>query len=246
VFFVSQLGKYMPGSVWPIVMQMEAGRPPGGQPQDNACRKPDHGIDQHLCRARAGQYVCCHSRHRRTAPVLVGAYRVAASAGPGPPRSFPFLLDRVLKLPRWEPLQVRMTGSATMTARMVDLELGCLGSSPGCAGCGHEHAESRTAGPVHRWNGSGGFGRCGVPPGHDWRGSAGSRFWCPAGTADLGSGGCGGDRLQSHHPARRSAFAGFVQLHLGSGTATSRTRRTQRDRSCRPRGGSVVCSPVPL
>lgn len=26
VFFVSQLGKYLPGSVWPILMQMEAGR----------------------------------------------------------------------------------------------------------------------------------------------------------------------------------------------------------------------------
>jgi uncharacterized membrane protein YbhN (UPF0104 family) len=26
VFFVSQLGKYVPGSIWPIVMQMEAGR----------------------------------------------------------------------------------------------------------------------------------------------------------------------------------------------------------------------------
>ena len=26
VFFISQLGKYLPGSVWPVVMQMEAGR----------------------------------------------------------------------------------------------------------------------------------------------------------------------------------------------------------------------------
>jgi glycosyltransferase 2 family protein len=26
VFFVSQLGKYVPGSIWPVVMQMEAGR----------------------------------------------------------------------------------------------------------------------------------------------------------------------------------------------------------------------------
>jgi hypothetical protein len=29
VFFVSQLGKYVPGSVWPIVLQMEAGRARG-------------------------------------------------------------------------------------------------------------------------------------------------------------------------------------------------------------------------
>ncbi len=29
VFFVSQLGKYLPGSVWPVVMQMEAGKARG-------------------------------------------------------------------------------------------------------------------------------------------------------------------------------------------------------------------------
>src|SRR6202022_583543 len=29
VFFVSQLGKYVPGAVWPVVMQMEAGRSRG-------------------------------------------------------------------------------------------------------------------------------------------------------------------------------------------------------------------------
>lgn len=29
VFFISQLGKYVPGSVWPVVMQMEAGRAHG-------------------------------------------------------------------------------------------------------------------------------------------------------------------------------------------------------------------------
>ena len=26
MFFVSQLGRYLPGSLWPIVMQMDAGR----------------------------------------------------------------------------------------------------------------------------------------------------------------------------------------------------------------------------
>jgi glycosyltransferase 2 family protein len=31
VFFTSQLGKYLPGSVWPVVMQMEAGRAHGAQ-----------------------------------------------------------------------------------------------------------------------------------------------------------------------------------------------------------------------
>jgi glycosyltransferase 2 family protein len=29
VFFISQLGKYVPGSIWPVVMQMEAGRARG-------------------------------------------------------------------------------------------------------------------------------------------------------------------------------------------------------------------------
>src|SRR4029079_12562578 len=30
VFFISQLGKYVPGSIWPVIMQMEAGRARGG------------------------------------------------------------------------------------------------------------------------------------------------------------------------------------------------------------------------
>ena len=29
VFFVTQMGKYVPGSVWPVVMQMEAGKARG-------------------------------------------------------------------------------------------------------------------------------------------------------------------------------------------------------------------------
>jgi uncharacterized membrane protein YbhN (UPF0104 family) len=31
VFFISQLGKYLPGSVWPVLMQMEAGRSRGAK-----------------------------------------------------------------------------------------------------------------------------------------------------------------------------------------------------------------------
>lgn len=33
LFFISQLGKYLPGSVWPAVMQMEAGRRRGASPR---------------------------------------------------------------------------------------------------------------------------------------------------------------------------------------------------------------------
>jgi hypothetical protein len=31
VFFISQLGKYLPGSIWPVLMQMEAGRSRGAE-----------------------------------------------------------------------------------------------------------------------------------------------------------------------------------------------------------------------
>jgi uncharacterized membrane protein YbhN (UPF0104 family) len=116
VFFVSQLGKYLPGSVWPIVMQMEAGRRRG------ASRKTMLAANLitvllSLCvgLVLAGLLLPFSS------PAALHKFWWALAALPllvvlAHPRSFPFLLDRVLKVLRREPLQVRMTGPATMTA----------------------------------------------------------------------------------------------------------------------------------
>jgi uncharacterized membrane protein YbhN (UPF0104 family) len=116
VFFVSQLGKYLPGSLWPIVMQMEAGRRRG------ASRKTMLAgnlitVLLSLCLGLVLAAVLLPF----SSPAALHRFWWALALLPllvvlAHPRSFPFLLDRVLKVLRREPLQVRMTGSATMTA----------------------------------------------------------------------------------------------------------------------------------
>jgi len=116
VFFVSQLGKYLPGSLWPIVMQMEAGRRRG------ASRKTMLAANLitvllSLCMG----LVLAALLLPFSSPATLHRFWWALAVLPlllvlAHPRSFPFLLDRVLKVMRREPLDVRMTGSATMTA----------------------------------------------------------------------------------------------------------------------------------
>jgi hypothetical protein len=116
VFFVSQLGKYLPGSLWPIVMQMEAGRRRG------ASRKTMLAANLitvllSLCMG----LVLAALLLPFSSPATLHRFWWALAVLPlllvlAHPRSFPFLLDRVLKVTRREPLDVRMTGSATMTA----------------------------------------------------------------------------------------------------------------------------------
>jgi uncharacterized membrane protein YbhN (UPF0104 family) len=116
VFFVSQLGKYLPGSLWPIVMQMEAGRRRG------ASRKTMLAANLitvllSLCVGLVLAAVLLPF----SSPAALHRFWWALAVLPllvvlAHPRSFPFLLDRVLKVLRREPLQVQMTGSATMTA----------------------------------------------------------------------------------------------------------------------------------
>jgi hypothetical protein len=116
VFFVSQLGKYLPGSVWPIVMQMEAGRRRG------ASRKTmlAGNLITVLLSMCVG-LVLAATLLPFSSPATLHRFWWALAALPlllvlVHPRSFPFLVDRVLKLFRRAPLQVRMTGAATMTA----------------------------------------------------------------------------------------------------------------------------------
>ena len=116
VFFVSQLGKYLPGSVWPIVMQMEAGRRRGAS-RTTMLAANLITVLLSLCVG----LVLAALLLPFSSPSALHKFWWALALLPllvvlAHPRSFPFLLDRVLKVLHREPLQVRMTGSATMTA----------------------------------------------------------------------------------------------------------------------------------
>lgn len=116
VFFVSQLGKYLPGSVWPVVMQMEAGRRRGASRKTMlAANLVTVLLSVCVGIGLAGLLLPFSS------PAALHRFWWALAALPlllvlAHPRSLPFLLDRVLKVLRREPLGVQMTGAATMSA----------------------------------------------------------------------------------------------------------------------------------
>jgi uncharacterized membrane protein YbhN (UPF0104 family) len=116
VFFVSQLGKYLPGSLWPVVMQMEAGRRRGAS-RTTMLAANLITVLLSLCVG----LVLAALLLPFSSPSALHKFWWALALLPllvvlAHPRSFPFLLDRVLKVLRRAPLQVRMSGSATMTA----------------------------------------------------------------------------------------------------------------------------------
>ena len=116
VFFVSQLGKYLPGSVWPIVMQMEAGRRRGASRKTMLAAN----LITVLLSVCVG-VVLAGLLLPFSVPAALHRFWWALAALPlllvlSHPRSLPFLLDRLLKALRRAPLDVQMTGSATMTA----------------------------------------------------------------------------------------------------------------------------------
>jgi uncharacterized membrane protein YbhN (UPF0104 family) len=116
VFFVSQLGKYLPGSVWPVVMQMEAGRRRGA----NGRTMLAANLITVLLSVCVG-VVLAGLLLPFSVPAALHRFWWALAALPllvvlALPRSLPFLLDRLLKVLRRAPLDVVMTGSATRTA----------------------------------------------------------------------------------------------------------------------------------
>jgi len=116
VFFVSQLGKYLPGSVWPIVMQMEAGRRRGAS-RTTMLAANLITVVLSLCvglvlAALLLPFSSPSALHKFWWALAVLPLLVVLAH----PRSFPFLLDRVLKVLRRAPLDVKMTGSATIIA----------------------------------------------------------------------------------------------------------------------------------
>ena len=116
VFFVSQLGKYLPGSVWPVVMQMEAGRRRGANRKTMlAANLITVVLSVCVGVVLAGVLLPFSS------PAALHRFWWTLVALPMllvlvHPRSLPFLLDRLLKVMRRPPLAVQMSGAATMTA----------------------------------------------------------------------------------------------------------------------------------
>jgi uncharacterized membrane protein YbhN (UPF0104 family) len=115
VFFLSQLGKYLPGSVWPIVMQMEAGRSRGANRKTMLAAN----LITVLLSVCVG-VVLAGLLLPFSSPAALQRFWWALAALPlllvlAHPRSLPFLLDRVLKALRRAPLGVQMTGAATMS-----------------------------------------------------------------------------------------------------------------------------------
>lgn len=118
VFFVSQLGKYLPGSVWPIVMQMEAGRARGANRSTVLA-----GNIITLVISLASGLVLAGILLPFSSPQALSRYWWALAALPllvvlALPRSLPFLLDKLLVLVRRQPLGVRMTPRATASASL--------------------------------------------------------------------------------------------------------------------------------
>jgi hypothetical protein len=116
VFFVSQLGKYLPGSVWPIVMQMEAAKPRG------ANRKTVIAANLiTLVLSIATGLVLAGALLPFAFPDALGRFWWALAALPlvlilALPRSLPFLLDQVLRVLRRKPLGVQLSVAATLRA----------------------------------------------------------------------------------------------------------------------------------
>jgi hypothetical protein len=116
VFFVSQLGKYLPGSVWPILVQMEAGHRRGANRKTVLA-----GNLISLVLNIAAGVVLAGVLLPFSFPAALHRFWWALAALPAllilaHPRSLPFLLDGLLRVLRRAPLGVQMTSEATFRA----------------------------------------------------------------------------------------------------------------------------------
>jgi hypothetical protein len=118
VFFISQLGKYVPGSVWPVVMQMEAGRTRGANRKTIiAANLITVVLSVAVGVALAGvllpfSYAAALRRFwwaLAALPLLVLLVH---------PKSVPFLLDWLLRALHRAPLGVQLTNRATGQAML--------------------------------------------------------------------------------------------------------------------------------
>jgi uncharacterized membrane protein YbhN (UPF0104 family) len=128
VFFTSQLGKYLPGSVWPVLIQMEAGRARGASRRTMLAANL---ITIALCCTACLSLACVLlplSGARALAGywwLLVGLPFLVASLHP---RAVPWLLDRAFALigrpPLGQRLHVRDTVRASAWALVSFVTLG--------------------------------------------------------------------------------------------------------------------------
>jgi hypothetical protein len=116
VFFVSQLGKYLPGSVWPVVMQMEAGASRGANRKTMLAAN----LITVVLSLTVG-VVLAAMLLPFSFPSALGRFWWVLAALPlllllVHPKSLPYFLDRLLLLLRRKPLGVQMSGAATLRA----------------------------------------------------------------------------------------------------------------------------------
>ncbi|MEP7019610.1 MAG: lysylphosphatidylglycerol synthase domain-containing protein [Pseudonocardiales bacterium] len=108
VFFVSQLGKYLPGSVWPVLIQMEAGRARGASRRTMLAAN----LITLILSCAACLTLACLLLPLSGAPALEGYWWLLAALpfllGLLHPRAVPWLLDRAFGLLGRAPLALRL------------------------------------------------------------------------------------------------------------------------------------------
>jgi uncharacterized membrane protein YbhN (UPF0104 family) len=116
VFFTSQLGKYLPGSVWPALIQMEAGRARGASRRTMlAANLITLVLSCAACLMLACVLLPLSGAHRLAGYwwLLAGLPFLVASLHP---RAVPWLLDRAFGLIRRPPLALRLHVRDTVRA----------------------------------------------------------------------------------------------------------------------------------
>jgi uncharacterized membrane protein YbhN (UPF0104 family) len=116
VFFTSQLGKYLPGSVWPVLIQMEAGRARGASRRTMlAANLITLVLSCTACLTLACVLLPLSGAHRLAGYwwLLAGLPFLVASLHP---RAVPWLLDRAFGLIRRPPLAQRLHVRDTVRA----------------------------------------------------------------------------------------------------------------------------------
>ena len=116
VFFISQLGKYLPGSVWPVVSQMEFGRRQG-----IARRTMLAANVITLALSLTVGLILAAALLPFSSPNALGRFWWTFLLLPPliacvHPRALPALLDRVFQLIKREPLNERLTGRSVVSA----------------------------------------------------------------------------------------------------------------------------------
>jgi uncharacterized membrane protein YbhN (UPF0104 family) len=145
VYFVTQLGKYLPGSVWPVLMQMEAGRRRG------ASRRAMLAANalSVLLSCVVGLVLACMLLPLSGSGALerywLGLVAVPFLLAALHPRVIPAILDRAFALLRRPRLDLRLDGGAEVRAAAWSLaSWAAQGMTVAvlCIGLGHDKGES--------------------------------------------------------------------------------------------------------